>query len=190
MTRLALQSILMLLVMTVITGLLYPMTITLLAQTAFPHQANGSLLKNAKGQVVGSELLGQQFSQDKYFHTRPSATGGYPYNAAGSGGSNLGPTNQDLLKQIEERAEALTKANPGSKKIPTDLVTASSSGLDPHISVEAAQYQIERVAKARQINEAKVESLVRRETEDRQWRLFGEPRVNVLKLNLALDELI
>lgn len=189
MAKLALQSILMLLVMTVITGLVYPTAITLIAQSAFAHQANGSLLKNEKGQVVGSELLGQQFSQDKYFLTRPSATGGYPYNAAGSGGSNLGPTNQDLLKQIKERAEALTKANPSGKKIPTDLVTASSSGLDPHISVEAAQYQIERVAKARQLETAKIESLVRSKTEDRQWHFFGEPRVNVLKLNLALDEL-
>ena len=175
--------------MTVITGVIYPAVITLAAQVLFPHQANGSLIRDTNGRVIGSELLGQQFSQDKYFQSRPSATGSYPYNAAGSGGSNLGPTNEDLLKQLKERAFSWGKANNSKSKIPTDLVTASSSGLDPHISVEAAEYQIERVAKARHLEVAQVRNCVLGETESRQLLVFGEPRVNVLKLNLALDSL-
>lgn len=189
MAKLALQSLLMLLVLSVVTGLIYPVAITIAAQAIFPHQAKGSLIKDAKGKIIGSELLGQQFTQDKYFISRPSATGTYAYNAAGSGGSNLGPTNDDLLKQIKERADSLEKTNHSAKKIPTDLVTTSSSGLDPHISVEAAEYQIERVAKSRNLNPEEVRALVKKETEERQWHIFGDPRVNVLKLNLALDEL-
>lgn len=188
MAKITLQSFLMLLVMTVVTGVLYPLAITLAAQTVFPNQANGSLIK-ANGKVIGSALLGQKFSQDKYFYARPSATGSYPYNAAGSGGSNLGPTNEDLIKQMKERAESFEKINHGNSKIPTDLITSSASGLDPHISVEAARYQAQRVASARRLDVEIVRDLVDKETEQRQWLVFGEPRVNVLKLNLALDEL-
>lgn len=185
-----LQSFLLLLIMTVINGVFYPVAVTALAQAVFKHQANGSLIRDSKGQVLGSELLGQQFSQDKYFYSRPSATGSYAYNAAGSCGSNLGPTNQDLLKLVQERADRLRRSDPNTDgKIPTDLVTASSSGLDPHISVESAEFQIARVANARGLSFERVKSLVQRETEPRQCNVFGEPRVNVLKLNLALDKL-
>lgn len=176
--------------MTVITGVIYPVAVTAVAQAVFKHQANGSLVRDAKGKVFGSELLGQQFSQDKYFYSRPSATGSYAYNAAGSCGSNLGPTNQDLLKLVRERTDKLRRNHPNADgKIPTDLVTASSSGLDPHISVESAEFQIARVANARGLGFALVKSMVQRETEPRQYNIFGEPRVNVLKLNLALDKL-
>lgn len=188
MAKITLQSLLMLLVMTVVTGLLYPLVITLVAQTVFPKQANGSLIM-VNGKVIGSALLGQKFSQDKYFYTRPSATGSYPYNAGGSGGSNLGPTNEDLIKQMKERAENFEKTNHTNSKIPTDLITSSASGLDPHISVEAARYQAQRLASARKLEVETVRNLVAKETEQRQWLIFGEPRVNVLKLNLALDEL-
>ncbi|HNB21962.1 MAG TPA: potassium-transporting ATPase subunit KdpC [Candidatus Melainabacteria bacterium] len=185
-----LQSFLLLLTMTVITGVIYPVAVTAVAQAVFKHQANGSLVRDAKGKVFGSELLGQQFSQDKYFYSRPSATGSYAYNAAGSCGSNLGPTNQDLLKLVRERTDKLRRNHPNADgKIPTDLVTASSSGLDPHISVESAEFQIARVANARGLGFALVKSMVQRETEPRQYNIFGEPRVNVLKLNLALDKL-
>lgn len=188
MAKITLQSLLMLLVMTVVTGLLYPLLITLAAQTVFPNQANGSLI-TVNGKVIGSALLGQKFAQDKYFYARPSATGSYPYKAAGSGGSNLGPTNEDLIKQMKERAENFEKTNHGNSKIPTDLITSSASGLDPHISVEAARYQAQRVASARRLDVEIVRNLVDKEIEQRQWLVFGEPRINVLKLNLALDEL-
>ncbi|MCC7527817.1 MAG: potassium-transporting ATPase subunit KdpC, partial [Candidatus Melainabacteria bacterium] len=149
MQKVLIQSALMLSIMTIVTGVAYPLFVTLIAQTFFPHQANGSLIKNDKGEIIGSELLGQQFSEAKYFSSRPSATSPYPYNAAGSGGSNLGPTNEDLVKQIAERIKT-QRSYPGASpdKIPVDLVTASASGLDPHISVEAAQYQAARVAAA------------------------------------------
>jgi K+-transporting ATPase ATPase C chain len=188
MAKITLQSILMLLVMTVVTGVLYPLAITLAAQTVFPNQANGSLIK-ANGKVIGSALLGQKFSQDKYFLGRPSATGSYPYNAAGSGGSNLGPTNEDLIKQMKERCANFEKTNHGTAKIPIDLITSSASGLDPHISLEAAEYQVQRVANARNIDVSEIRNLVAKQREPRQWLFFGEPRVNVLKLNLALDEI-
>ncbi len=190
MQKVLIQSALMLIVMTIITGVVYPLFITIIAQTFFPHQANGSLLKNERGEVIGSELLGQQFSEAKYFSSRPSATSSYPYNAAASGGSNLGPTNEDLTKQIAERIKT-QKGLPGASqaKIPIDLVTTSSSGLDPHISTEAALYQAERVAMARYISKATVLNLIDQSVEPRQFQILGEPRVNVLKLNLALDTL-
>lgn len=188
MAKIALQSFLLLLVMTFVTGLFYPVGVTLLSQFLFPYQANGSLI-NENGKIVGSALLGQKFSQEKYFFSRPSATGTYPYNASGSGGSNLGPTNADLISQMKERATNIEKNNQTALKIPTDLITTSASGLDPHISVEAAEYQLARVARARNLDVEKVRDLVSKTTEPRQWLVFGDPRVNVLKLNLKLDEL-
>jgi K+-transporting ATPase ATPase C chain len=155
----------------------------------FPDQANGSIItKNNK--AVGSELLGQQFEDPKYFWGRLSATGPYPYNGGSSSGSNRGPNNPDLVKAVQERIQALRAADPGNTvKIPVDLVTASGSGLDPHISHAAAAYQVQRVAKLRAMEEAKVSALVAANTEDRQFGFLGEPVVNVLKLNLALDDL-
>lgn len=174
--------------MTIVTGVAYPLFITLIAQFLFPHQANGSLIKNEKGEVVGSEFLGQQFSEAKYFSSRPSATSPYPYNAAGSSGSNLGPTNEDLAKQIAERIKT-QKNYPGASpdKMPIDLVTASASGLDPHISVEAARYQAARVAAARSMSKEVMLDLIEKSIEPRQFQFLGEPRINVLKLNLLLD---
>lgn len=189
MSKLAIQSLLMLVFLSVVTGILYPLTVTLISQAMFSHQANGSLIENASGQVVGSELLAQQFLNPKYFSSRPSATGGYPYNAAGSGGSNLGPTNKDLLQQMKSRIENLEKTNGGEKKIPVDLVTTSGSGLDPHISPEAADYQVARVAKARNLDQATVMKLVKQFEETPQLNILGDARVNVLKLNIALDGL-
>jgi K+-transporting ATPase ATPase C chain len=186
--KVLIQSALMLLVMTIVTGVAYPLFITLIAQFLFPHQANGSLIKNEKGEVVGSEFLGQQFSEAKYFSSRPSATSPYPYNAAGSSGSNLGPTNEDLAKQIAERIKT-QKNYPGASpdKMPIDLVTASASGLDPHISVEAARYQAARVAAARSMSKEVMLDLIEKSIEPRQFQFLGEPRINVLKLNLLLD---
>ncbi len=174
--------------MTIVTGVAYPLFVTMVAQSFFPHQANGSLVKNEKGEVVGSELLGQQFSEAKYFSSRPSATSPYPYNAAGSCGSNLGPTNEDLKKQVAERIKT-QKDYPGASKdkVPADLVMASASGLDPHISVESARYQADKVATARSISKEAVLSLVDKCVEPRQLQILGEPRVNVLKLNMLLD---
>jgi K+-transporting ATPase ATPase C chain len=179
----------MLLLLTLVTGAAYPALVTVLAQTLFSDQANGSLIKNDKGQLVGSELIGQTFSEPKYFWSRPSATGPYSYNAAASSGSNLGPTNPALTDAVVARIQALKDADPGYKTpVPVDLITASGSGLDPHISIAAAEYQIKRVANVRKINEAKLHELVDAHSEGRQWLIFGEPRVNVLKLNLALDQ--
>jgi K+-transporting ATPase ATPase C chain len=179
----------MLFLLTLVTGAAYPALVTVLAQALFSEQANGSLIKNQQGQPIGSELIGQTFSEPKYFWSRPSATGPYGYNAAASSGSNLGPTNPALTDAVAARIQALKEADHGNHSpVPVDLVTASGSGLDPHISVAAAEYQIKRIAKVRKINEATLHELVDAHTEGRQWLLFGEPRVNVLKLNLALDQ--
>ncbi|PKD37984.1 potassium-transporting ATPase subunit C [Methylomonas sp. Kb3] len=178
----------LLLLMTFLTGGLYPALVTLLAQSVFPAQANGSLIQDKQGQAIGSALIGQSFSQARYFWGRPSATAPYPYNAAASGGSNLGPTNPALSDAVKLRIQALQQLDPDNRAlVPVDLVTASASGLDPHISIAAAHYQIKRVAKARKLPESVARDLVESHSEPRQWRIFGEPRVNVLSLNLALD---
>jgi K+-transporting ATPase ATPase C chain len=188
MLRLLLQSVLCLAVLTILTGLVYPLLITGVAEVAFPHQAHGSLITHG-GRAVGSELIGQAFSDPRYFWSRPSATTPMPYNAGSSGGSNLGPTNPDLGKQVKERVEALRMADPGNTQpVPVDLVTASASGLDPDLSPAAAELQVPRVAKARGLAESAVRDLVRTHTRQRLLGVIGEPRVNVLELNLALDE--
>jgi K+-transporting ATPase ATPase C chain len=179
----------MLLLLTVLTGLVYPLAVTGLAQLLFPDQANGSLIVR-EGRVIGSRLIGQYFDKPEYFWSRPSATAPFPYNAAASGGSNLGPTNPVLIEAVNARVAALRAADPGNDlPIPVDLVTASGSGLDPHISPAAAQYQAKRVARARSLDESTVQTLVAQHTEGRQFGLLGERRVNVLQLNLALDAL-
>lgn len=178
-----------LLVFTILTGLVYPVAVTAIAQVLFPDQANGSILMK-EGKPVGSTLIGQQFDDPKYFWGRISATGPFPYNGDSSLGSNLGSNNPALLKAVKERIAALDAADPSNtSNIPVDLVTASGSGLDPHISPAAAAYQVQRVALARGIETAIVGALVAANTEDRQFGILGEPRVNVLRLNLALDEL-
>lgn len=172
---------------TLITGILYPLAVTGIAQTIFPFQANGSVIV-VQDQLAGSTLIGQPFADPAYFWGRPSATGDFPYNAAASSGSNLGPTNPILLDAVAERIVALRAADPeNTAPIPVDLVTASASGLDPHISVAAAHYQVARVARERALGEAEALALVAAHTDGRQWGLLGEPRVNVLALNLALD---
>lgn len=183
------QSVFVFLVLTVLTGVVYPLLVTGVAQVVFPHQANGSLIER-DGKIVGSALIGQQFDDAKYFSSRPSATGPTPYNAAASTGSNYGPTNPAQLDAVKARVESLKQTNPGqSETIPIDLVTASGSGLDPHISPASAEYQIARVAKARGLDEKAVRDLVTAHAEGRTLGLLGEPRVNVLELNLALDAL-
>lgn len=177
----------MLLILTVLTGLIYPLAVTGLARLFFPDQAHGSLIVR-DGKVIGSRLIGQQFDKPEYFWSRPSATSPVPYNAAASSGSNLGPTNPALLGAVNARVAALRAADPGNgSPIPIDLVTASGSGLDPHISPAAALYQVNRVARARGLEEKTVNALVIQHTEGRQFGLLGERRVNVLLLNLALD---
>ncbi|UQR62140.1 K(+)-transporting ATPase subunit C [Bradyrhizobium sp. C-145] len=189
-------AIVLLLALTAITGLAYPLAMTAIAGTLFPVQAQGSLIER-DGKVVGSALIGQEFKEDKYFHGRPSATVApdpndstktvpAPYNAANSGGSNLGPTSKALADRLKEDVDKLKAENPNAA-VPVDLVTTSASGLDPDISPEAAQFQVPRVAKARKMPEDQVEQLVAANTEGRLLGLIGEPRVNVLALNLALD---
>jgi K+-transporting ATPase ATPase C chain len=183
------DAFLMLVVLTVVTGVVYPLVVTGIAKGVFPTQADGSLLER-DGKAVGSALIGQPFSDPKYFWSRPSATGPMPYNAGASSGSNLGPLNPALADAVKGRIEALQKADPDNKaRVPVDLVTASSSGLDPHISPAAAEYQVVRVAKVRGLPPEKVRALVAEHTEGRQLGFLAEPRVNVLKLNLALDAL-
>jgi potassium-transporting ATPase KdpC subunit len=180
-------ALVLLVVLTVITGVVYPVVVTAIAQLVFPHQANGSLIVKG-GTVVGSALIGQPFDDPKYFWGRPSATSPYPYNGASSSGSNLSPTNPALVKAVQERVDALRAADPSNQEaVPVDLVTASASGLDPHISPAAALYQVTRVAKARTLQPDAVRALVERHIEGRQFGFLGEPRVNVLALNLALD---
>jgi K+-transporting ATPase ATPase C chain len=186
-------AVFMLLILTVITGVIYPLAVTGIVQVIFPHQANGSLIV-VNGNTYGSELIGQQFDQPKYFWGRLSATGNFPYNAfnadtlTGSSGSNYGPLNPALTQAAQARIDALKAADPNNTApIPVDLVTASGSGLDPHISVAAALYQVHRVATARGLDEAQVKSLIDKYTLGRQFGFLGVPRVNVLLLNLALD---
>jgi K+-transporting ATPase ATPase C chain len=180
-------SIVLLAIFTVLTGVLYPLTVTALAQVVFPEQANGSLIRQGD-RIVGSALIGQPFDDPRYFWGRPSATAPVPYNAAASAGANLGPSSPALLAAVQARVMALHAADPGNTQpIPVDLVTASASGLDPHISVAAALYQVSRVARARGMTDEAVRALVEQATEGRQLGFLGEPRVDVLKLNLALD---
>ena len=175
--------------LSIITGVIYPLLVTGIGQALFPKQAAGSPIKR-DGKTVGSRLIGQHFTDPKYFWGRLSATGPYPYNAAASSGSNLGPLNPALKETVEFRIAALRAADPGNTApVPVDLVTASASGLDPHISPTAADYQVARVARARGLAPETVRNLVVQQTEDRQWGIFGERRVNVLELNLALDVL-
>jgi potassium-transporting ATPase KdpC subunit len=191
-------AIVILLALTLITGLAYPLAMTGIAEVLFPKQAQGSLIER-DGTVVGSALIGQQFTSDKYFHGRPSATTApdpndstktvpAPYNAANSGGSNLGPSNKALVDRVQGDMETLKKEKP-SMPVPADLVTTSASGLDPDISPEAALFQVPRVAKARNLPEDRIRQLVADNTQGRLFGLLGEPRVNVLQLNLALDKL-
>ena len=179
--------ILSIVVLTIVTGLAYPLAVTAVAQVIFPKQANGSIIEK-DGKAIGSTLIGQPFSDPKYFWGRLSATGAKPYDPSSSGGSNLGPTNSALMDNVSGRIKDLKDADPDNAlPIPVDLVTSSASGLDPEISPAAAEYQVKRVAKARKLDEAKVRGLVAQSTQQRQLALFGEPRVNVLSLNLALD---
>jgi K+-transporting ATPase ATPase C chain len=181
------QAFLLFIVLTILTGIVYPLAITGIAQFAFPKQANGSLIYR-HDKPVASSLIGQPFADPKYFWSRPSATTPMPYNAESSGGSNVGPTSPDLTKAVKERIAALRAADRGNDApVPVDLVTTSASGLDPHISPAAAEYQIERVAKARKLDAQAVRRLVAKHTEGRTLGLLGEPRVNVVELNLDLD---
>lgn len=177
----------MLLLMTLLTGAVYPALVTIFAKVIYDDKANGSLIKDQQGNLHGSQLIGQSFNDPKYFWGRASATSPYSYNAGASSGSNLGPTNPALVDTVKARIAALQAVDPDNKTpVPVDLITASASGLDPHISPAAANYQVNRVAKFRKINPEKLLELVQSHIEGRQWGIFGEPRVNILKLNLAL----
>jgi potassium-transporting ATPase KdpC subunit len=180
------SAVLMTIVTTVLLGLIYPLLVTGLAQIIFPEQANGQLIRRADRTIVGSRLIGQPFSSPGYFRSRPSAAGANGYDAAGSSGSNLGPTNKKLIDRIKADVEKLQTENPG-RPVPIDLVTTSGSGLDPHISPAAADFQIPRVARERGMTEADLKNIVVLHTEGRQFGFLGEPRVNVLELNLDLD---
>ena len=181
-------AILMTFITTILLGLVYPLVVTGLAQVIFPHQANGSLIKNQTGEIVGSELIGQPFAAPGYFVSRPSAAGVAGYDGGASGGSNLGPTNQKLIDRVKADAEKYRAENSG-KPIPADLVTTSASGLDPHISPANAEFQIPRVARERNLSETDVRQIVAKFTESRQFGFLGEPRVNVLLVNLELDKI-
>jgi K+-transporting ATPase ATPase C chain len=181
-------AIITLALFTILTGLFYPLAVTGIAQLVFPHKANGSLIEK-DGKAIGSELIGQSFSDPKYFWSRLSATGPFAYNAAASSGSNYGPINQSYLDGVKKRIQDLKAVDSlNTQPVPADLVTASGSGLDPHISVAAALYQLPRVARIRNLNQVQLRSLVVQYTEGRQLGFLGESCVNVLKLNLALDE--
>jgi K+-transporting ATPase ATPase C chain len=185
--KLAKQAILFFISLSILTGIIYPLVLTGLAQVLFPYQANGSLIYR-NGKPVASALIGQPFTDPKYFWSRPSATSPAPYNAQSSSGSNLGPTNPALMEAVSKRIEALRQADPENNAlIPVDLVTSSASGLDPHISPAAAEYQVARVAKARGLNVDSVRQLITRHTEGRTFGMLGEPRVNIVELNLDLD---
>ena len=179
-------SVLMTIVTTVLLGIIYPLVVTGIAQVIFPKKANGQLI-NQNGKLIGSSVIGQPFSGPTYFHSRPSAAG-TGYDAANSGGTKLGPTNKTLISRVEQDTANLHAENP-NLPVPVDLVTTSASGLDPHISIAAAEFQIPRVARARGISESQLQHLVDAHTEYRQFGVLGEPRVNVLELNLALDTL-
>jgi K+-transporting ATPase ATPase C chain len=176
------------LMLTLLTGIIYPLAVTMVGQAVFPHEANGSMIER-DGKPIGSKLIGQPFSDMRYFWGRPSTTSKFPYDSSSSNASNLGPTNTDLQKAVAERVEALRQAHPDQTgPVPVDLVTTSASGLDPHISPAGAEYQVSRVAKARGMAVEDVRRFVAEHTEGRLLGLLGEPRVNVLRLNLALDE--
>ena len=179
-------AIWMTLATTVVLGIIYPLVVTGLAQVLFPRQANGEMIQRADGKFAGSSLIGQPFSSRGYFHSRPSAAGPVGYDPMTSGGSNLGPTNKALLDRVSSSVQALQAENPDGR-IPVDLATASGSGLDPHISPAAADFQVARVARERGMTEREVRALVKEHSEDRQFGFLGEPRVNVLDLNLDLD---
>lgn len=180
------SAVLLFITFTVICGVIYPLAVTGLAALLFPGQAAGSLIADRQGRILGSRLIGQPFTEDRYFWPRPSATSEFPYNPLGSGGSNLGPTNPDYLKTVAERVASL-KASGVAGPLPAELVQASASGLDPHLSPQAARVQAPRVGRARGLTAAELNRLIARHTEPRQWGFLGEPRVNVLELNLALD---